>query len=114
MKVLLIASDLATSSKVTAAAQAAGASLTLAMHANGLAQRAEGCQLVLLDLTMPGAAPNAVANELAGLSPPPRLIAFGPHVHEERLRAASEAGFLALPRGQFFAQVDDLLTNGGD
>ena len=39
-----------------------------------------------------------------------RLVAFGPHVHKAKLAAAAAAGFgLVLSRGQFYAQMDELL-----
>jgi hypothetical protein len=39
-----------------------------------------------------------------------KIIAFGPHVHAERLSAAREAGCdEVVSRGQFFAQVDTIL-----
>lgn len=38
-----------------------------------------------------------------------QLVAFGPHVHANRLAAAQEAGFdLVLSRGQFSSQIGAL------
>jgi CheY-like chemotaxis protein len=40
----------------------------------------------------------------------PMIIAFGPHVHEERLAAARDAGCdHVVSRGQFMGQLDSLL-----
>jgi hypothetical protein len=39
-----------------------------------------------------------------------RVIAFGPHVHEDRLAAARAAGCdSVLSRGQFFSQAENVL-----
>jgi DNA-binding response OmpR family regulator len=41
----------------------------------------------------------------------PRVVAFGPHVHEEKLVAAREAGCdEVISRGQFFAQLHAILS----
>jgi hypothetical protein len=40
-----------------------------------------------------------------------RLIAFGPHVHEEKLAAARTAGFdLVISRGKFFSDVEAIIA----
>jgi CheY-like chemotaxis protein len=67
-------------------------------------------RLVLLDLTTPGLDPRALFDRLS--EPRPKVIAFGPHVHEDRLQAARDAGCnLVLPRGQFFVQLERFLTS---
>jgi hypothetical protein len=39
------------------------------------------------------------------------IVAYAPHVHEDRLRAATEAGCNeVLSRGQFDRQMDDILA----
>jgi CheY-like chemotaxis protein len=41
----------------------------------------------------------------------PRVVAFGPHVHEEKLAAARAAGCdEVISRGQFFAQLQSILS----
>jgi hypothetical protein len=47
---------------------------------------------------------------------PPTIIAFGPHVHEALLDAATQAGCdEVFSRGQFFAQLDEIISrNLGD
>jgi DNA-binding NarL/FixJ family response regulator len=41
----------------------------------------------------------------------PRVVAFGPHVHEEKLAAARAAGCdEVVSRGQFFAQMQSILS----
>jgi len=41
-----------------------------------------------------------------------QVVAFGPHVHEERLAAARDVGCdLVLSRGRFFSEVDTIVQN---
>jgi hypothetical protein len=54
---------------------------------------------MIVDLETPGLDPAALMRELPASRP--RVIAFGPHVHKERLDAARQAGCDAvLTRGQ--------------
>jgi DNA-binding response OmpR family regulator len=114
MGALLLTSDLACSSKVTAAAQRSGRPLQVAMSEAALCDKAaaQPAELVILDLTMPGLDPRQLLARLRALAAPPALVlAFGPHVHESKLAAASEAGCeIVMTRGQFHAQIDDLLA----
>jgi hypothetical protein len=53
----------------------------------------------------------AIVEQLKAAPNRPRVIAFGPHVHEERLQAARKAGCdEVVSRGQFFAQVEGMLA----
>ncbi len=69
--------------------------------------------LVLLDLSLPGAAPDTIVPKLrADLSPGSRILAFGPHVHARLLAAARDAGCdLVVSRGEFHARIDDYLRD---
>ena len=60
---------------------------------------------------MPALDPAAVVNQLrADASHSVHVVAFGPHVHENRLAAVREAGCdLVVSRGQFFAEIDAIL-----
>jgi CheY-like chemotaxis protein len=111
MTVVLFTADLACSSKVAGAAARTGRRLETAMSAAALLDKAAGAKLVIIDLTAPEAEPGALLPRLRALSPPPTVVvAFGPHVHEADLAAARTAGCdLVLTRGQFHAQVDELL-----
>jgi hypothetical protein len=55
---------------------------------------------------------NALISELSASGTHlPRIIAFGPHVHEEKLASAQRAGCdVVVSRGQFFAQLESLLN----
>jgi CheY-like chemotaxis protein len=68
--------------------------------------------VVVLDLNSPDIDPAVIVPRLRELLAPPRsIIAFGPHVHEEKLSAAQAAECdLVLTRGQFDAQMQSLLT----
>jgi DNA-binding NarL/FixJ family response regulator len=55
------------------------------------------CDLVLVDLTLPGA-----LDALAHLDR--RVIAFGPHVDGDALTTAQERGAEAMPRSRFFRE----------
>jgi DNA-binding NarL/FixJ family response regulator len=66
---------------------------------------------VLVDLGMPGLEIGPVVRSLKNAIPaPPKVVAFGPHVHEDRLAAAREAGCdEVVSRGQFFSQLESIL-----
>jgi hypothetical protein len=40
----------------------------------------------------------------------PRVVAFGPHVHVDKLAAARAAGCEVMSRGQFLTQIGDVLS----
>lgn len=71
-------------------------------------------KLIVLDLTTTGLDLATVVPQLRQLAPGATIIAYGPHVQEERLAAAQAAGCdHVLTRGQWNAQMDHLLANGG-
>ena len=67
--------------------------------------------LVLLDLTTASLDVHELVPRLRDrASRPISIVAYGPHVHEESLAAAREAGCdEVLARGQFDAQLDAIL-----
>lgn len=114
MPVVVLTSDLASGSQVAGAAKAAGIACSTALGPKSLADKAPGCGLVMIDLTTSGLDIAATVQSLRQLDPAPRIIAFGPHVHEARLQAAADAGCDAvLSRGQFFHQVEALIRDVG-
>lgn len=114
MGAVLLSADLACASKVTAAAERSGRPMQTAMSEDSVCQKlaAGGVELVLMDLNTPGPDWKQLVPRLRAASPAPlTIVAFGPHVHETRLAAAGQAGCdLVLTRGQFHAQVDEILA----
>ena len=113
MQAILLTADLACSSRVSGAAASRAIGCEIAMTVDRLVQRvhAEGARLVLLDLTTPGLDCGKVVPLLRAIATPPTaIIAFGPHVHEQHLAAAEQAGCdQVLARGQFYALAAELI-----
>jgi CheY-like chemotaxis protein len=116
MLILFLTTDLVFPSRVAGVAQQLGARLETAASAEILLSKLAGSKsgesVVLLDLNSPGVDPAVIVPQLKTLAAPPRsVIAFGPHVHAEKLAAAKTAGCdLVLTRGQFDAQMSSLLA----
>jgi CheY-like chemotaxis protein len=118
MQIIFLTNDLVFSSRVAGAAARNRLSLQTAVSAAALIElttSADARPLVLLDLNAPGVDPAQVVPALRALADPPRaIIAYGPHVHEKRLSAAKGAGCEeVLTRGQFSAQMDEVLRKWG-
>jgi CheY-like chemotaxis protein len=117
MAALALISDLVMQSQLTAAAARSGVDVTIAATEDALVAKAESARskLVIVDLSHPGLDPRALAERLKPLvDPEATLLAFGPHVHVERLAAAAEAGFgVVLSRGKFHAEMSELLKQYG-
>ena len=114
MSVVLLTSDLAVISRVEGAISRLGKKMRIA--ADGL-QAAECChseptEQLIIDLSSPSLDIRATLNQLkSNEASAIHIIAFGPHVHEERLAAARDAGCdLVASRGQFFGQLDSILA----
>jgi len=100
MKLVLFSGDLLVISRVQNAAAAIGVTV---QSVGSLSQAVEKCAelrppLVIADLSAPALDITKLVKELRAAqaehatATPPRVIAFGPHVHEDRLAAAREAG----------------------
>lgn len=121
MHILFLTGDLVFPSRVRGVAEALGARLIMAPRIDALLTKyaeavsgeetADTRALVLLDLNSPGVDAAQVVPRLKELSPPPKaIIAFGPHVHVQKLAAAKEAGCdEVLTRGQFDTQMAELI-----
>ena len=99
MKVLLATRDLFFRSKLAAVAAAGGAEVV------GVGDDVS-CDLVVLDVEAPGAAERIRGLVERGVA----VLAFGPHVRAELLRAAREAGATAVPNSQVEEQLRQLLA----
>lgn len=113
MALVLLSSDLAVLSRVEGAATRLGQSVR---SANGESQAVDFCKAevantLIVDLSMPSLDLASMVNQLkSDEGSGTRVVAFGPHVHEQRLAAAREAGCdLVVSRGQFFSQLETFL-----
>ena len=113
MSALALISDLLMQSQLAAAAQRAGVEIAIVQSEDALVAQAESLrpQLVVVDLTHPGLDPRQLFERLKPLLlEETTSLAFGPHVHRQRLAAATEAGFgLVVSRGQFHAEMESML-----
>jgi hypothetical protein len=97
MKVLLATRDLIFRSKLGAVVREGGGEMT---------REDESSDLVVLDVEAPGAVERIRGLVLQGVA----VLAFGPHVRAELLRAAREAGATAVPNSQVEQQLRQLLA----
>lgn len=109
--VLLLANDLMLSSTVGGIVLAEGLTFQNPASVSAAVSLLQSGHepLVLIDLEVPGLDVNALAKSM---TPETLLnsIAYGPHVHTERLDAARRAGIgTVMSRGQFSAQVGRLI-----
>ncbi len=115
MSAILLTADLLCSSQVAGAAARAGVAISTAMNVTALLEQAEGKKLAVLDLAMPelnvgGLDVTVLLPRLRERSPGIRIVAFGPHVKEDLLQHAQQAGCDAvLTRGQFHMQTEEVL-----
>ncbi|MEK6238318.1 MAG: hypothetical protein N2C14_26680 [Planctomycetales bacterium] len=110
MNVVLLTSDLMLTSQISSAAESRNFSVTILATADALPEDAP--RAVMADLSLPGLDLMKVTSWRDALDPPPILIAFGPHVHEGKLRAAEEAGFdQVMPRGKFLGSLPAVLDS---
>ena len=115
-RIILISNDLMVVSRVQGAAAKCGANVRAvgSVAAAVELQRDEPAVLILIDLSTPAIAVVDLVNAVkAAGEPTARLVAFGPHVHEEKLAAARAAGCdSVLSRGKFFSDVDSIIAEG--
>ena len=115
MHVLLFSNDLMTASQIEGAVRAWGGEISVATSvAASQHQEGRSVDVVIVDLST---ASDVVATvtQYREQTPPPRIIAFGPHVHAAKLAAAKEAGCDDVyTRGQFLSSVGQVLGSGQD
>src|SRR5688572_15389419 len=113
MSVLFLSSDLMFSSRLTAAGQRLGVEVVSVSSIEAAADRLQGdsIDLVICDLSSTGAETQNMVERLRQSQPRLPIVAYAPHVHEERLRAAAEAGCdEVLSRGQFDRLMGHILA----
>ncbi len=112
MTILFVSGDLMFGSQLSFAAQRAGATLLTAPHLAAVREKLSQAtpRLALVDLNSVGKDLSEVVAALKGLTPPPHIIAYGPHVHEALLAEAQSLGCdRVLTRGQFNAQMAQII-----
>jgi CheY-like chemotaxis protein len=117
MTVVYLTNDLMFLSRATGAGAQAGITVRGVRSSDELLGQVEagGTDLILVDLSLPQLDLAALMNRLHGLEvQAPRVVAYAPHVHVERLKAARQAGCdQVLTRGQFNKRLDQILAGGG-
>ena len=101
MKVVALAPDLMDRSKVAAAAPGA----QFVGDAGALVPAAAGADLVVVDLSRPGAVEALAALVASGV----RVVGFGSHVDRATLSAAGATGAEVMARSEFFRRLPVLL-----
>lgn len=113
MTVVLLTGDLVVMSRVAGAAAQNSVDVQTAPNAQQAVQSCieHSARMLVVDLSTPSLdVAELVAAVKANQEAAPTIVAFGPHVHEERLAAARDAGCdRVVSRGQFFGQLDTLL-----
>jgi DNA-binding NarL/FixJ family response regulator len=112
MTLILLSADLTVVSRVEGAAARAGMTVRVVSNRSAAVEvaAAETTDVLIIDLGSPVGDVKELVIDVKAQCPNARILAFGPHVHEQKLAAAREAGCdLVVSRGQFFAQVDALL-----
>jgi hypothetical protein len=108
--VVMLSGDLMFASRVKAAAERAG----LEFRFGGAlpADNTDAIRFVVLDLSTRSGLTAEIAGQCAERCAEAKLIAYGPHVHVERLKAARQAGIeTVLTNGQFDAGLGQLFTS---
>ena len=113
MTIVLLSSDLTVLSRVEGAATRLGQSVRSVSGESQVVERCKAAEVntLIVDLSMSSLDLASLVNQLkASEASGTRVVAFGPHVHEQRLAAARDAGCdVVVSRGQFFLQLDTIL-----
>jgi DNA-binding NarL/FixJ family response regulator len=112
MAAVALVSDLVSQSQLAGASVRAGVHVDFANGTDELLSRVGSTRpvLIILDLAHAALEPATIVGRLKELAPDAKILAFGPHVHRQRLENAIQAGCdVVMSRGAFHAQMDDLL-----
>ena len=112
MALILLSADLTVISRVEGAAARAGMPTWAVSTDSAAVEAADVAQakVMIIDLGTPVGNLKTLVEIIKSRTPQTRVVAFGPHVHEEKLVAAREAGCdEVVSRGQFFSQIDAIL-----
>ena len=115
MIAIFITRDLMFQSKVAAMAQRSGCQLAIAASLPAAQARCPDPALVekvILDLSFDGLDLSSTVEEVRQAMPGARIIAYGPHVHVDRLNLARQSGCdLVQTRGQFESNLSSLFLD---
>jgi hypothetical protein len=112
VNVVYLTNDLLFSSRVISAARQAGVEVVMASSRADLAAKVKELspRYLFIDVEHRDAQIEEIMAAAAACDPRPRVIAYGPHVHESLLLAAQKAGCdTVMSRGQFDRQYSALL-----
>ena len=102
--VVFLSGDLIFASRVKGAAERAG--LTFMLSGSLPTNEADRIRYVILDLSTRSSLTSELVQQCGESCPQAKVVAYGPHVQAERLKAAREAGIPSvLTRGQFDATL---------
>ncbi len=112
MSAVLLSGDMMVSSRVMSAARQAGVPLAIAQSPADLDERLSGdTRLVMLDLSQPALQLPVAVGAVRAIAPVATILAFGPHVEEQLLAAAREAGCdEVMSNGQFHREQGAILA----
>ncbi|MEX2092331.1 MAG: hypothetical protein WD971_06620 [Pirellulales bacterium] len=114
MAVVLLSGDLMGASRVEGAARMASVEFRMVGNIDAAVEccAAQPVALVMVDLATAGLDVAALVERLKGRSNHvPAIVAFGPHVHDEMLTAAKQAGCdQVLSRGQFMSRAGEIIS----
>jgi CheY-like chemotaxis protein len=113
MQVVLLTTDLMLLSTTSGIAERRGMTVTGATNGQQVIEFAGSplLRLIAIDLRQPGLDIHSLVGEVRRLGPNLKVVAFGPHVHEQALNAAAAAGCdEVFTRGQFERRMDALLA----
>lgn len=113
MNIVLLTTDLTVVSRVEGAAKLVGADVQIAPNAAQALMQCDdsSAKALVIDLSTPALDLGIIQQLAADPKRSIRIIAFGPHVHEDRLAAARAAGCdLVLSRGQFFRDISAIIS----
>lgn len=102
MLTILVTSDLMFSSTLHGAALQSGSEFQITSPTRGIENLAElSPTVVLIDLAGAGLELEPLVQQIREQSPATKIVAYGPHVHEQKLAHAEEVGCdQVLTRGQ--------------
>ena len=111
---LILTRELFFGSKVTGTAAALGFRIEMvgevAQVRERLAALGSSCRCLFVDLSLPGLSLDELMDVLGACDVRPKVIAFGAHVHADRLEAARQAGCdEVLPHSRFSASLPEIL-----